>query len=243
MNHEDLEPVLERLLADAPRLLATEQLRAQVISTTSRVRQRPPWLSSLKEPPMRYRSKVVVGSPALRLLAIVAVTATLLASLAGAGLAAASLLTRPSPESPPHPPVAVTATSAAGSCVDGTTVTIDGVERTRGFVCHPTWTWSDPRLNGKVSLEYANDRYLDGEVTIGSFAYRFENDEGSWRSLPLYLVDGEAVGVARNVFTMVLDGEGAYEGLIAVLYVEDWEPHGYIIEGEIPSAPDIAPVG
>ncbi len=64
-----VEPLLERLLAETPTSRAPDRLRADIASATSRKRQRPPWLTSLKEPPMRYRSQLVVGSPTLRLAA------------------------------------------------------------------------------------------------------------------------------------------------------------------------------
>ena len=51
-----IEPLLERLLAETATSRAPDRLRADIASTTSRQRQRPPWLASLKEPPMRYRS-------------------------------------------------------------------------------------------------------------------------------------------------------------------------------------------
>ena len=85
-----VDPLLERLLAETPTSRAPDRLRADIASATSRKRQRPPWLTSLKEPPMRYRSQLVVGSPTLRLAAVVAVTAVLTLALAGAVIAGAS---------------------------------------------------------------------------------------------------------------------------------------------------------
>ena len=99
-----VEPLLERLLAETPTSRAPDQLRADIASATSRKRQRPPWLTSLKEPPMRYRSQLVVGSPTLRLAAVVAVTAVLTLALAGAVIAGASPEPSPVPSrrSPRH---------------------------------------------------------------------------------------------------------------------------------------------
>ena len=95
-----VEPLFERLLAETPTSRAPDRLRDDIAYTTSRQRQRPPWLATLKEPPMRYRSQLVVGSPALRLTAVLAVAAALLVALAGAVIAGASLLPSPVPVAP-----------------------------------------------------------------------------------------------------------------------------------------------
>lgn len=68
-----------------------------IVSDTGRMRPRPPWLATLKESPMRYRSQLVVGSPTLRLAAALAVAGALLAAIGGAVIAGAS----PSPSLPP----------------------------------------------------------------------------------------------------------------------------------------------
>ena len=48
----------------------------------------------------------------------------------------------------------------------------------------------------------------------------------------------DAPATAAEVW--ILDGEGAYEGLTAVLLVEDYVPHGFIIEGDLPPTPENA---
>ena len=92
-----VEPLLERLLAETPTSRAPDRLRADIASATSRKRQRPPWLTSLKEPPMRYRSQLVVGSPTLRLTVALVVAAVLLLVFAGTVVAGAALLRTPGP--------------------------------------------------------------------------------------------------------------------------------------------------
>jgi hypothetical protein len=109
MNHGDLEPALERLLAETPSSLDTERLRADIAVATSRQRQRPPWLSSITEPSMRYRSQLVAGSPSLRLTAVIGIAAALLLALAGAIVAGASVLPRP-PVAPRNGPIAMVGT-------------------------------------------------------------------------------------------------------------------------------------
>jgi len=77
------------------------ELLARVLSTTSRSRPRPAWLADLKEPPMRHSARVTVGSPTLRLAAILALTVALALVAAGAVVAGASILPSPPVQVPP----------------------------------------------------------------------------------------------------------------------------------------------
>ena len=98
MNHDvRLEPRLERMLVDTASSRAPDRLRHDIAFVTSRARQRPQWLASLKEPSMRYRSSLVVGSPTLRLTVTMVVSAVLLLVLAGTVVAGAALLRTPGP--------------------------------------------------------------------------------------------------------------------------------------------------
>src|SRR4051794_12526963 len=102
MNDVRVEPLLERLLSDAPTLRAPDGLRADIATASARKRRRPAWLAYLKEPPMRFRSRVVVGSPTIRVAAIVVAVAALL-TLGGVALAASSLLrSQTLPGDPPY---------------------------------------------------------------------------------------------------------------------------------------------
>ena len=66
-----------------------QDLLDDVFLTTGRIRPRPRWLALIKEPPMRYSSRVAVGSPTVRLVTIAALTLVLLmASLAAVGIGA-----------------------------------------------------------------------------------------------------------------------------------------------------------
>lgn len=141
----------------------------------------------------------------------------------------------------PAAPVAVTATGAAGACPGvATTETIAIVTRSVGGWCRPWWQWSDERLNGQATWAYNDDAYTDGSgLTIGMFAMSFENERGAWRMRPLPVLEfPDAPAVAAEVW--ILDGEGEYEGLTAVLLVEDYVPHGFIIDGELPPVPENA---
>lgn len=85
MNHDArVEPLIEDLLVEIAPSRAPDRLRTGIASLTSRARQRPRWLASIKEPPMRYRTHLVVGSPTLRLASVLAVASALLLALAGA---------------------------------------------------------------------------------------------------------------------------------------------------------------
>lgn len=44
----------------------------------------------------------------------------------------------------------------------------------------------------------------------------------------------------RKIGTVIMDGAGAYEGLTAVLLVENHTPHGFIIDGAMPPVPENA---
>jgi hypothetical protein len=141
----------------------------------------------------------------------------------------------------PAAPVAVTATSYAGGCPGAeTTETVGIIERTTGGYCNPTWDWSDDRLDGKVTWASNSDVYADGSgLSIGMLALSFENEDGAWRMRPLPVIEfPDASPTAADAW--ILDGEGAYEGLTAVLLVDYYVPHGFIIDGDLPPAPENA---
>jgi hypothetical protein len=64
----------------------------QIITRVDRKRQRPEWLALIKEPPMRSNSRTAVGSPTVRVVAIMAATLLLAMLVAGAGMAGQHLL-------------------------------------------------------------------------------------------------------------------------------------------------------
>jgi len=137
-------------------------------------------------------------------------------------------------------PEAVTATSTPGGCGSPTTETLDGLTRYREYTCRPSYTWSDPRLNGTVTAGWNNDDYTDAiDLNVGTFAISIKNDQGGWRMRPIFSVQFPgAVEVGAEAW--ILDGEGAYEGLVAVLVSEGFAPHGFIIDGDIPPPPENA---
>jgi hypothetical protein len=101
---------------------------------------------------------------------------------------------------------------------------------------------TDPRLDGVVE-DYHNSRFIgDLGVTVYNRAFRIENDEGSWVEEPtmLMLLPGDEGTTTTTKFV----GEGAYEGLMAIMEI-DWKGwrsgtfdlRGIITPGPAPDAP------
>jgi hypothetical protein len=102
---------------------------------------------------------------------------------------------------------------------------------------------TDPRLSGTMYHTSNADVYtLPGNEAGPDFAVatdRIENDEGAWQGslVQLAFPDGH-----EYLSPLVMTGEGAYEGLTAILAnvdpPNDCTMEGYIIEGTIPAAPE-----
>ena len=69
-----------------------DAIHDDLITRAGRQRQWPTWLASVKEPPMRLSNSLAVGSPTVRVAAIVAATLLLILSVAAAGIAGTRLL-------------------------------------------------------------------------------------------------------------------------------------------------------
>ncbi len=101
---------------------------------------------------------------------------------------------------------------------------------------------SDARFLGDVSASvYVDSHAVDGgSLAVWSRSFDVVNDEGSWRGVPHSIIfhpDGTASDV-----TQVFIGEGAYDGLYAVVETETTPGagggvvlDGYIIEGTAPT--------
>jgi hypothetical protein len=193
---------------------------------------------------MRYRSQLAVGSPTLRLVAVLAVTTALLITLAGVVIAGASLL--PSPVLvPPIAPTWVTGdVQAAPSCSEPPPVADGDVLRSRDVECSPQmWTSSDPRLSGEVSRRWNWDTHQtdEGSITVGIDAAYLQNDDGGWACSASYLANA-GVDVADPV-TFNCIGNGGYDGLSAILVLVDAGGNsedivGLIFPGDFPPLPD-----
>jgi hypothetical protein len=126
-----------------------------------------------------------------------------------------------------------------------TVTTEDGVTKQLGdcwapIVIEP----SDPRLAGDLIACGDAHRFgpLEGSPSVGSGTYRLVNDGGAWQGSFTYAEwldpeSGETISSSGG--TVILAGEGTYEGLYAVLtFLPDWSDiRGFIFEGEPPAAP------
>ena len=140
-------------------------------------------------------------------------------------------------------PVEFSARWAFGGAVrPQTSDVVDGVAMTSGGAWRPgvITQASDPRLQGTLSIAANNNRYSAAGVTVWHEAFRIENEDGAWQQMPSIAIDtGDD---DSNTTTGVLVGEGGYAGLIAVFDTlaenSSWTLHGYIIDGELPLAPE-----
>lgn len=143
-------------------------------------------------------------------------------------------------------PVEFSATWEFGPVIrTGTSEAADGAIRERGWAWQPSAisAATDPRLEGSLSIAANSDDYgARGGPQVWHYGFRIENEEGAWQMLPtasLTYPDGE-VSPTVGIFV----GEGAYEGLHAVFEHQTdgetgvWELRGYVIEGELPPAPE-----
>lgn len=173
-----------------------------------------------------------------------AAAAVIVVVIAGAALLGGELTAPGASQSPPPsraPSAAVPATAAAAAALPGEfTVCVPTrnseikagtneqiadpgpgggtIERQRGFTWGGQIESTDPRFAGTHHFSWDGDTYTlaSGDPGQQAFAegHRIENAGGSWRgsSVGIVLPDGSTV-----VGPAVLTGEGAYQGLTAVL--------------------------
>jgi len=118
---------------------------------------------------------------------------------------------------------------------------------------------SDPRLDGRISTWFNTDEYLIAsdetpwqlsDVTpeewprgVTAATTRLTNADGWWHDSGY---SNNYVNGDSSTYTNVLTGEGAYEGLTALMESDfdelspycAWDVHGYIIEGQLPLMPE-----
>jgi len=82
----------DHLADDGSGAAQADRISARIYDDTGGVRQLPRWLALIKEPPMRISSHVAVGSPTVRVAAILVATILLALMVAGAGIAGSRLL-------------------------------------------------------------------------------------------------------------------------------------------------------
>ena len=100
--------------------------------------------------------------------------------------------------------------------------------------------FTDPRLAGEFRV-WANNGDYPGGLSFWMGGFSMHDDDGAWvqrPSLGITHPDGQ-----NAIRVIVMDGQGAYEGLTLVAEVSlansRWDWHGYIIDGELPPAPTI----
>ena len=127
--------------------------------------------------------------------------------------------------------------------VDGAACTEDNGEWNE---CPLTLEASDPRLSGAGSVRNAGLPLPGDEVfvVLVTQSLRVANDEGAWTGGGwLYAVPSEeAGGVGQDEPAWVLTGEGAYDGLTAMLrpdFAADGSFGGVIVAAEPPAAPPV----
>ena len=84
--------VADHLADDGSGSAQAERLAALIDDRTSERRQRPTWLASITQPPMRTSNQLAVGSPTVRVAAIAVATMMLAVALAAVGAGAQRLM-------------------------------------------------------------------------------------------------------------------------------------------------------
>ena len=128
-----------------------------------------------------------------------------------------------------------------------------------GAVYEEDIDWSDPRLPSLMRHTENWDYYYAGDVGVFSDVgampvfsnVRLEGPDGAWTGMEYGLVEELVEGAAGYPQTrlMFLSGEGAYEGLSAVLerkyekaapkpFIDLPTFEGYILEGGLPPTPE-----
>jgi hypothetical protein len=110
-----------------------------------------------------------------------------------------------------------------------------------GMWTYQVITMSDPRLDGDVTLTGNVQHFDDLGADVWSSYVRIETDDGAWQKEPSLVVRfGETSGSAS---TVLLVGEGAYEGLVAVTELAadltDPETWAFDIRGIVMDADDV----
>jgi hypothetical protein len=122
----------------------------------------------------------------------------------------------------PQPPTEFTGTWCIGPAVslegNGTSTTVVvgdelSVNRFRGGTWRNAVVMSDPRLQGDAYQTYEQDTYTSGPSVIAS-TLSIVNDDGAWVATTYRATaDGSGPGDPNDLFV----GEGAYEGLVALM--------------------------
>lgn len=145
--------------------------------------------------------------------------------------------------------VEVTGTHVEGPCPGGPSPIVGMVERSRGWVCINEWSMSDPRLDGTFTRAWNLDFHWDGtNLVIGYATGRLETEDGAWQQRP-GLRAGFEGDFGENVELLIFDGEEAFGGLVAVVWLVSREDgvrlnparlEGFIVDSEFPPSDFLA---
>ncbi len=119
---------------------------------------------------------------------------------------------------------------------------VDGVRQSRGALAEgAAIEASDPRVSGSLTMALNDDNHEVAQFR--TLAWRIENDAGAWSGQGTELVHGDATG-GSGTSTLVLTGEGAYEGHTLYLIMDaSGEPpfsvEGAVFVGEAPPFPEV----
>lgn len=145
---------------------------------------------------------------------------------------------------PATPAYATGTVGAPATVVEGTFSEGNRVLRDQRFEGVPVES-SDPRLAGAFDVAVNGHSQITDEsgAIVESRSYRAENDGGAWTGSGTYVVawgeDPGAPHIARE--TIVLHGEGGYQGLVAYMTQDfvagdGWE--AVIAEVDVPPVPE-----
>ena len=129
------------------------------------------------------------------------------------------------------------------------------VVREDGVIVHegPVWgdigfNTNDPRITGTATMLKTEEDYREGVLDdsptgeVGAMRmgwFRIDNEDGSW-SGPVSNLQLE--NPTWEIDSAWLTGDGAYEGLMAYIVIEDtFVIHGYITPSGPPAAPESLP--
>lgn len=135
-------------------------------------------------------------------------------------------------------PATVTGTSGFPDELAGGSRMWDG-QKIRGEDAIVAYDWdaSDPRLTGEFTVHYNSDYYERQGLFLANGRSTLETAGGDWVGDASY-VGGPAL---RGTSTILLEGQGAYEGLTAYIVLDqDAEPISFtaaILPGSLPEPP------
>ena len=121
----------------------------------------------------------------------------------------------------------------------------DGVTHARGARHAETYEWDDERLPPVKRMVLDFDMYPQagtGGVVVYRSTVRLDGPDGSWTGTGQYFGPVDGSHLTAGVYAgsqEVLVGQGAYEGLTAILGCAPITGcAGYIVAGELPPLPD-----